>query len=202
MLLAGPHRPVDLVLVLVDVDLAAPVLFLDDPGQLSGLLDRGGEEEQRVGVPAVLGQVPELDETGEQQVARSWESLKDEIEGWDDETPETSKGLDGWEMPKTVRAVRLIGYWLNDADRKKVRGENKDNQAIQASFAEAEKTLAAAVEKMNGAFGKVMDEAEKLPTRAVERLSLGRSPTALVQLRLQSGPARARLTTSAKDFII
>jgi len=101
----------------------------------------------------------------QQEVARSWESVKDNIEGWSDETTEQKDiGTGGWDLPKTSNAVRQITTWLNDEDRKKLRADNKDNATVQATFAEAEKALAAAAEKMNDAFKKIMDDAEKKPT--------------------------------------
>jgi len=101
----------------------------------------------------------------QKRVAEAWKSIKQETEGWEQESQDTSaKGMREWKMPKSTMLVRRVAYWLEDKDTKKIREENKDDTAIQAAFAEAEKALAAAADKMNVAFNKIMDEAYKLPT--------------------------------------
>lgn len=55
ILLARTQCPVNLLLIIVDADLAGPILFLRDPRQLSGLLLSGSKEKQGVGVPIIVG---------------------------------------------------------------------------------------------------------------------------------------------------
>lgn len=67
---AGAQHLVDLLLVFIDVNFTAPVVFLGDPGKFAGLKMGLGQDEKRVGVPEIVGQVPELDQPRSQQTAR------------------------------------------------------------------------------------------------------------------------------------
>ena len=61
---------IDFLLVLENLDHSSPVLFLDDVGQLTGFFVRVGEDKQRVGIPEIVGQVPEFDQSGRQEMGR------------------------------------------------------------------------------------------------------------------------------------
>ena len=131
-----------------------------DDADVKAMLDRVAAVDKKIaGYDAAWGRA----QAGA-RVASSWKDTKDRFEGWEQESPDAAKGMGEWSLPKTALAIRLLGWWLDDKSLKELRNENKDDATIQSTFAEAEKTLAAAADKLNAAFGKMMDDAEKLPT--------------------------------------
>lgn len=113
-----------------------------------------------------------VDEPSEsvQEITRMWKEQKGEIAGWQDEkTGATWKqvlinqpdGASSLLMPKTIKVVRDVGYWLNLDTVKTDSAENKNDPAVKAIMAEAHQTFDTASAKLNDAFNNVMAEAEK-----------------------------------------
>jgi hypothetical protein len=99
------------------------------------------------------------------QVGNDWASIKKDITGWEDEANDPKAGpLDAPHLPKTGAAIQRIGYWLGQPETKKIRQDNKGDATLEAMYTEAEKVFSGAADKLNAAFNKVIDDAEKIPT--------------------------------------
>ncbi len=108
------------------------------------------------------------------QVGGSWMVIQSDIEGWDLEAIGTNTGpLEEPRLPKTQAAIHRIGYLLADPETKRIRDVNRGDPTLDAVYRTAEATFEAAAAKLDAAFNKVLDEAEKLPT-PMRRLELDR----------------------------
>ncbi len=106
------------------------------------------------------------------EVGGSWELIKKDVAGWEQEGPDPkAQPLEAPDMRNCRVAVSCIHYWLNSDETKKTRAENKGDPTLEATYAEAEKVFDAAAEKLNVAFNKVLEEAEKMPA-PLRRLEL------------------------------
>jgi flagellin-specific chaperone FliS len=142
----------------------------DDP-QVKAVLARLAAARQKLDAASIAWGKAQV----EAQVSGNWEYVKKDIAGWEDEQRDPKKRLlDGLEMPKTELAIRRIAWWLNSDDAKRTREENKNDAAVMATFAEAERTRDAAAKKLNDAFDKLMAEIEKLPLPLETRMDLDR----------------------------
>jgi hypothetical protein len=93
------------------------------------------------------------------KLRRSWESVAEEISGWDDESQDEGEAI----LPKTVRGIRQLQYFLGDTGLAQIRSDHAGDDAIQAIFAEAEQALESATEKLHAAFSAILEELEAQP---------------------------------------
>lgn len=99
------------------------------------------------------------------QVGGSWDVIKKEIDGWEQEVVDPKSGpLDAPMLPRTGSAINRIGYWLNSDETKKTRSENKGDATLEAKYGQAEKVFEGAAAKLAAEYDKVLETAEKMPT--------------------------------------
>lgn len=108
----------------------------------------------------------------EAEVVRRWQIAQKEFEGWEAETAGPtwsaySKGVSAklidLLMPKTLQAMHGTSHFLNDGVVQESVEKYKNDAVIQSTLSEANTTLATAAAKFDGAFGKLMDQAEAAP---------------------------------------
>jgi hypothetical protein len=94
----------------------------------------------------------------------SWEFYKRDIAGWEQETTgQASFGFRPWLMIKTASAIKYRNYWLAQKETKELLDQYKEDPVVKATLDEVEKTRDAAAAKLNEAFNRTLDEAEKMP---------------------------------------
>lgn len=122
---------------------------------------RLGECDQKIAKASAAWGKAQVDAS----VGNDWSSIQRDIAGWEQETvPADARPLETPNLPKTATAIRRIGWWLDDPKTKETRAENKGDATLEATWAEAERTRAAAAEKLSKAFNDVLAAAEKMET--------------------------------------
>jgi hypothetical protein len=98
----------------------------------------------------------------EDAIVNSWKFSKQNFAGWEQEQFEGSKRpFAPIEMQKTVQAIRQTNYFLKEKDTTEARQKHGNLPKVAATLADAEKTLADASAKLDAAFNKWLDDAEK-----------------------------------------
>src|SRR4051794_7440951 len=106
-------------------------------------------------------------------VVKYWAGTKEAFAGWEQETAvptwqqfthESSQGMSEMQMPKTVQALHRAQGWLAENQVKAAQAKYGTDPAFKPTVDEATKTVEQAGAKLNGAYNKLLDEAEKLPT--------------------------------------
>jgi hypothetical protein len=100
----------------------------------------------------------------EEAIANNWKFSRHGFEGWDKEAYSPGqRPFAPLEMNKTIQAIRFTNHFLEEKDTKEAREKHGKLPKVNATIADAEKTLADAAEKLNTAFNQWLDAAEKQP---------------------------------------
>jgi len=156
---------------LKDRVLAAIGAVPDDDPEIVAIGARLLATDRKIDEASVAWGKAELDA----QVSRGWDAIKADIEGWEQEEPETDGQLLAQPaMPKTRLAVHRVRYLLTDAETIRIRAENPDDAELMATYREAEQVFEAAGAKLHWAYTRVLDAAEQVET-PMNRFDLDRA---------------------------
>ena len=106
-------------------------------------------------------------------VVKYWAGTKEAFAGWEQETPVTTwqqfthdrpRACRTCMMPKTVQALHRAQDWLGENQVKEVQAKYGTDPAFKPTVDEATQTVEQAGAKLNAAYNKLMDEADKQPT--------------------------------------
>jgi hypothetical protein len=104
-------------------------------------------------------------------VVKYWASTKEAFAGWDQEKPlttwqqyTTSQSSSDLQMPKTVQALHRAQDWLGESQVKEVQAKYGTDPTFKPTVDEATRTVDQAGARLNDAYNKVMDDADKQPT--------------------------------------
>ncbi len=100
----------------------------------------------------------------EAAVANRWKFTAQGFQGWTSESYSAGeRAFDKPKLPKTEQAARQSKLFLDEKQTTEARAKLADLPKAAAAITEAEKTMADAMGKLDGAFNQWMDAAEKQP---------------------------------------